>query len=212
MLHLYLSKALAKPMGIHIQGRAPETALLLWKADIAQIGDQICVVANELQSNYLMVLCGLESMDFSEFPERFAERLWREASAICARERRYERALLDRHLQNLFARQYYQLDPQPPEFGRIGRTMEKLERLVLHEGQTLPSTDKEAFEFGIRINSLRSRSAIEAGLPSPLDTFGNICMGLASESIKQEQARSNPVISEIDNVIRVDFGRRPQTI
>jgi hypothetical protein len=210
MIQFFLTKDLAKPLGKHLKPARLQAADLIWKADIAMIGTHPCVVAHEQQSNYIMVMCGLTTAGFSHFPDYFAERFWREALAICTQVTRHERPVLEKHLKALCQQQHFQLDPQPIEEGKISKTLEKLERLFLHEKEPLPESAREAFAFGVRINTRPQRSQYPEPSLSPMDILGNICIALIEERIAAEKQAMNPVITCEGNIVRVNFAANRQ--
>jgi hypothetical protein len=205
MIQFFLTRDLAKPLGKHLKPARLQASDLIWQADIAMIGTQPCVVAHEQQSNYIMVMCGLTETEFSNFPDYFAERFWREALAICMQVARHERPVLEKYLKALCQQQHFQLDPAPMEEGKISQTLEKLERLFLHEKEPLPESAREAFAFGVRINTRPRRSREQEPSLSPMDILGNICMTLIEERMAAEKQAMNPVITRENNIVRVDF-------
>jgi len=208
MMQLYLSNALAKPLGKHLKPAKRLQPDLVWRADIAQIGAHVCVVAQEQHSQYVMVLCGLGESDFQRFPELFQERFWHELAAICKQAGIYDTGTLVAQLSELADEQHYQLDPEPLEEGRLTRTLEKLERGVLYENQPLPLDGRAAFEFSYAINARQSKEDRTNGNSSPAETLGNICLNLIENAMERERQKPLESITSVeDNIIKVDFSR-----
>ena len=206
MIRFDLSRELAKPLARHLKPARSGEPLLLWRADVAMIGADVCVVAQEQQTQYLMVLCGLSSDQFSHFPALFRERFWRETAAICKQAGLYDSQTLARSLGALCDQQHYQLDPLPQEEGPISKTLEKLERRFLYEDLPLPIDGRSAFEFGFELNSKLSRAARESGQPCAAEALGNLCLNLIEAEM--EISSAGAVTSVEDNVVTVDFARR----
>lgn len=210
MIQFYVSKGLAKVLGPHLKPAKNMEPTLLWRAEVAQIGTDTCVVAQEVYSNYVMVFCGLGKDEFRRFPDIFRERFWREATALCLQGTSFDQGSLIHHLSALGEEQYYQLDPLPQEEGRITQVTEKLERLFLHDGEPLPIDGKSAFRFGIEVNGSKAKRAEASGKPSAMEAFRGLCLDLVEQMIEQDQnqeSSNSAVISEVDNVVTVDFGR-----
>lgn len=218
MMQFHLSRAVAKPLARHLtqyptsvqrqEGSSPYLADLFWKVDIAMIGAQACIVAQEQNSLYLMVFCGLTEQDFDQFPELFRERFWRELASICKQAEVYDTRILARELATLCDTQHYWMDPNPIEEGKIPNLIEKLERRFLHDKEPLPSSGRDAFEFTFPINSRKPKSAAPND-PSPAEQLGNLCLNLIDEARtrRSNQHTDNPVISEQDNIVTVDFNK-----
>lgn len=211
MMQFFVSKALAKGLGPHVKPDQHLEPSLLWRADVARIGVDTCVIAQEVYSKYVMVFCGLQGEGFRQFPELFRERFWREATALCLQGTNFEQDTLIGSLSSICDRQHYQLDPIPREEDRIMRVTEKLERLFLHEKQPLPLDGKAAFKFGIQVNGHPREREGRVSAPSPMELFRGACLDLVEQVLEQQQqvARvSSAVISEVDNVVTVDFSRK----
>ncbi|MEE2729663.1 MAG: hypothetical protein VYA55_02520 [Pseudomonadota bacterium] len=211
MMQFFVSRELAKGLGPHVKPDQNLEPSLLWRADVAQIGVDTCVVAQEVYSKYVMVFCGLQGEGFRQFPELFRERFWREATALCLQGTNFEQDTLIGSLSSICDRQHYQLDPIPREEDRIMRVTEKLERLFLHEKQPLPLDGKAAFKFGIQVNGHPREREGRVSAPSPMELLRGACLDLVEQVLEQKQhvARvSSAVISEVDNVVTVDFGRK----
>jgi len=210
MIQFYASKGLAKVLGPHLKPAKVLEPSLLWRADVAQIGADTCVVAQEVYSNYVMVFCGLGRDEFRRFPEIFRERFWREATALCLQGTNFEQSSLIYYLSALCEEQHYQLDPLPQEEGRITQVTEKLERQFLHDGKPLPIDGKSAFRFGIDVNGNKRQREGQDGKPSAMELFRGLCLDLVEyhmEQDKREKSANSAVISEVDNVVTVDFAR-----
>lgn len=217
MMQFYLSNALVKPLAKHLKPARRLQPDLIWRADIAQIGPHSCVVAQEMQSQYIMVLCGLDADDFYRFPELFQERFWKELAAICKQAGVYDTETLVTLLSSLADEQHYQQDSEPQEEGRLSRTIEKLERGVLYENEPLPLDGRSAFEFGYAINARQSKADRANGTPSPAETLGNICLTLMEDIAQRKREMTQQpepleslqaVTSVENNIIKVDFSRR----
>ncbi|RLT95007.1 MAG: hypothetical protein D9N11_15320 [Ketobacter sp.] len=210
MMQFFVSKELAKGLGPHLKPTKNLEPSLLWRADMAQIGTDTCVVAQEVYSKYVMVFCGLDREGFRNFPELFRERFWREATALCLQGTGFEQDSLIGGLSSLCDQQHYQLDPVPREEDRIMNITEKLERLYLQEKQPLPIDGKAAFKFGIQVNGHKREREGQVSARSPMELFRGACLDLVEQVL--DEARHSPqekpaVISEVDNVVTVDFGR-----
>ena len=209
MIQIDLSKALAKPLARHLKPARILDPDLYWRADVAMIGAQACIVAQEQYSQYVMVMCGLESDDFGDFPQLFRERFFREVAAICKQAQLYDNQTLATQLAALCEEQHYQLDPEPLEEGPITKVFETLERRSLYERQPLPCDGKSAFEFSFPINSRQSRSDRANDKPSAAEAIGNLCLNLIERRLEGEKAGERPVVqSTVDNIVRVDFARQ----
>ena len=147
-----------------------------------------------------MVLCELDADDFARFPDLFRERFCREAAAICKQAGIYDNATLLQHLAAMFEAQHYHLDPEPIEEGRITKVFESLERRFLHERQPLPLDGRSAFEFSFHFNGKKPKPNGDEYKPSAAEALGNLCLNLIESRIPP-----SPVVSEIDNIVRVDF-------
>ena len=209
MIRFDLSKALAKPLGKHLKPAKVFEPELWWRAELAVIGAEICVIAQEQYTQYIMVLCALENDDFSRFPQLFRERFCREAAAICKQAGLYDNKTLMTQLGKLLEAQHYQLDPEPLEEGKLTKVIEKLERRYLYDGVPLPSDGRSAFEFSYPINSRKPKTQSDEQ-PSAAEAMGNLCLNLIEDLIAKEQPEIPEIISSDDNIVRVDFARQRQ--
>lgn len=207
-MRIDLSKDLAKPLAKHLNPAKEIQPDLWWRAEVAQIGTHICVVAEEQYSHYILVLCGLGKDDFANFPQLFCDRLWREVAVICKLSGLYDRETLAKHLLAICGEQRYHLDPEPQEEGRLLSVMEKLERRFLYERQPLPTDGKSAFEFGFEINSRKPKTDRENDKPSAAEALGNYCLNLIEEQLAAEQELIRASVPGPDNIVRVDFLRQ----
>lgn len=208
MIQFNISKALAKPLGKFIKPAKHSEGGLIWRADIAQIGLKSCVVLEEQNSRYVMVLCGLKKGDFANFPNVFQQRFWRESAAICKRLALYDTSTLAKYLQMVGQVQRYQLDTEPMEQGRIVEVKDELERRFLRQPDLLPVDGKSAFEFAFSINNRKPTSDQMAGV-SAVEALAEICLNLIEVAMEQETsyASRNRIAACGDNVVRVDFSR-----
>lgn len=205
MIQIYLSAALAKPLSRHLQPARNLDPVLQWRADIAFIANEPCIVAHELFSNYIMVFCALSKEDFVTFPDLFRDRLWREAMAICSQSDLLDREQLGKALMTLCTLQSYSLDPEEPEIGRISKTIEKLERRFLYDKLPLPADGRSAFEFTLAINSQKAVKGERAGQPTAMETLGNLLLGQVARNLTSAEPAESPVIGIEDNIVKVDF-------
>ncbi|WP_221794521.1 hypothetical protein [Oceanobacter mangrovi] len=209
MIRCDVSTMLAKPLARHIRSGAPTSPDLYWRADLVVIGTEPCVVAEEIQTGYVMVFCCLDERDFGRFPQLFRDRFWRELAAICKHTGAYDSQTLASGFQALFADQYYHHDPYPIEEGRVLKASEKLERHFLYKQQPLPADGRSAFEFGFAFNSRQGRNK---DAPTALEMMGNHCLNWLEQYLEENPAVAEPdlpvaVTSIEDNIVTVDFGR-----
>ena len=207
MMRILVTRELAKALGRHVKPARTGEADLLWRADLKIIGMEPCVVLQEQQTQYILLLCGLSGEDFARFPQLLQDRFWRELASICQQAGLYDKATLIESLQALSEEQFYHLDPEPPEEGKIISVMEKLERRVLHDDLPLPTDGKAAFDFGFLINTRLSKQAAQNGDSNPAEGLGNLCLNLIEMRQEAEKVQSL-VVSVDDNVVSVDFSRR----
>lgn len=151
------------------------------------------------------MLCNLSADDFISFPGLFSDRLFREALALCKQAKLYEKQELTRKLAKIVTPQQVQLDPEPIEDGKILKVIESLERRYLLEGQDLPSSGRQAFEFGLKFNNRKSSSDKPMKL-NPAQRMANLCLNLIAE-LPDESPIMPEILSEEANIVRVDFGR-----
>jgi len=208
VIQIDLSKALAKPLARHMKPPPAGVPDMVWRADVAMIGAENCVVAQEQHTQYVLVFCGLTGEDFQQFPELFRQRFCRELAAICKQANLYDNKTLIAELSAICDNPYYRLDPEPLEEGKIPKVIEKLERLFLYEKQPLPVEGKAAFEFGFQINSRKPKSGGDSDAPNPAEAMGNLCLNLIETSLARFEQSKPVVLSSEDNVVRVDFGRQ----
>lgn len=215
MIRFELSKTLAKPLSAHLRPPQEGAVDLIWRADAALIGSDLCVVAQEQYSQYIMVFCGLRSEDFANFPQLFCDRFWREAAAICKQAGLHDTITLAKQLQAMGKEQCYQLDREPLEEGKLTKTIEKLERRLLYDRLPLPTDGKAAFEFSFAINSKKSASQQQAGQPSAAEVFGDLCLNLIDAALEAKGAQQTEdpvahanVVSIQNNIVTVDFARQ----
>ena len=208
MIEIALSKALAKPLAKHLKPTQIWEPDLYWRADVALIGSEICIVAQEQYSQYVMVLCGLSGDDFRSFPQLFRERFCREAAAICKQAGLYDNRTLTTELMALCEEQHYHLDPEPIEEGRITSVLEKLERMFLYEQKPLPTDGRSAFEFTFPINSRHPKTGPDGQQPSAAEAIGNLCLNLIEDRFANAQTKTSAVLSTVDNIVQVDFARQ----
>ncbi|WP_018415594.1 DUF6933 domain-containing protein [Teredinibacter turnerae] len=205
MIRIDISKTLAKPLGAHIRPATSTTAEFSWRAELAIIGTERCVVAQEIFTGYVLVLCNLSADDFNSFPALFSDRLFRETLALCKQAKLYEKQELTRKLAQIVAPQQVQLDPEPIEDGKILKVIENLERRYLLEGQDLPRSGRQAFEFGLKFNNRKSSSDKPLKL-NPAQRMANLCLNLIAE-LPDDSPIMPEILSEEANIVRVDFAR-----
>lgn len=214
MIQLDISTALAKPLAKHLRLAPSQDTDLYWRADLAVVGTEPCVVAEEQQTGYVIVLCGLDREDFARFPDLFRDRLWREVAAICKQANLYDNGMLAKYLPALCEQQYYRHDPEPIEEGRILKVIEQLERRFLYDRESLPYDGRSAFEFSFAINNKKSRTDTDTNRPSAAESLGDFCLNWmearidAGEGIEPEAETSAAVTSVRDNIVSVDFSQR----
>ncbi len=206
MMRILVTRELAKALGRHVKPARNGDADLLWRADLKIIGMEACVVLQEQQTGYILLLCGLNADQFASFPQLLQDRFWRELASICQQAGLYDKAKLIESLQALATEQHYQLDPEPPEEGKIISVMEKLERRVLYDNLPLPVDGRSAFDFGFLINTRLSKQAAQNGDSNAAEGLGNLCLNLIEMRLEAENL--SPVVSIDDNVVSVDFSRR----
>lgn len=210
MFQVLTSKTLIKPLAKLVKPAKITQAAFSWRAELALIGDQACVVVEELYSHYIMVFCGIDNQDFAHFQDLFSDRFCREMSAICAQANLYDSTTLFKLILPMTQPQHYQLDPEPLEEGKIIKTIEKLERQFLYEKRALPINGKAAFEFTFAMNNRTAKSADAVNKRSPAQVIGDYCLNLVEEKMRnspQPTESKNPLVSERrDNIIQVDFG------
>ena len=209
MILFNLSKQLIKPMFRHVKSVSAENADLVWRAHVALIGTDTCIVAQEQHSQYIMVFCGVSSKELAEFPEYFTNRFWREATAICQQANLYDKETITNYIKQICQEQVYRLDPEPLEEGKMTKVMEKLERRFLIERKPLPIDGREAFEFGFAVNSKVPKAEQTNNAPNAAEAMGNICLNLIELAMQREQDQVLEAITSVeDNIVTVDFSRR----
>ncbi len=208
MMQIEVSQQLAKPLATHLRHSAMEPADMVWRAELLWVGREACVVSQEQFTQYIFVVCGLGKAEFAQFPQLFADRLWREAAAICKQADLYNRDILIKHLGELCRKQQYRLNPEPMEEGKLMKVMEKLERRFLYERKPLPRDGKSAFEFSFGINSRKPKNMEGEDTPSAAEAFGDLCLNLLEARRSAEQEMLQVRLAEEDNIVRVDFSRR----
>lgn len=212
MIQIDVSRALAKPLARYVKPVQQNLPNMIWRADIALIGSESCIVAQEQYTQYLMVLCGLSRVQFQAFPELFRTRFCSEMLAICRQANLYDDKTLAAELSTLYDDQYYQLDPEPIEEGPITRAIEKLERQFLYDHKPLPVDGRSAFEFSFVLNRRRpkpapSKRSGNREQPSPAEAMGNLCLNLIEDQLANAPTTESVVMSTTDNVVQVDFAR-----
>lgn len=207
MIRIDISKPLAKPLAAHIGPAKQGLPSLAWRADVAMIGAQPCVVAEEQFSRYVMVLCDLGKEDFLRFPELFRERFCSELAAICGQADLHNKQTLFVELNRLCEPQHFQLDPEPLEEGRISKTIDRLERRLVLDKQPLPVDGRAAFEFTFPINAGRKGRDKGNEAPNAAEILGNLCLKMIERQLESRQPEAL-IVSEVENVVRVDFARQ----
>lgn len=207
MIHIELSRGLSKPLAKHLKPAQASQPFLSWRADIAMIGSDTCIVAQEQYTRYIMVMCGLTNDDFSNFPDLFTDRIHRETAAICKQAGVYDSHTLSTELKGLLEQHHYSMDADPWDHGRILTVMEKLERRFLEERQPLPTDIRSAFKFGFQLNSRKPKSRQQPGKPSPIEAMGNRCLNLIEQRLQAAPAMPQEPIetNTVDNIVYVDF-------
>lgn len=212
MMMIEVSRELAKPLARHVKPALPADSKLHpdfhWQAEVAQIGVDVCLVAQEQNTNYILVICGLTREDFERFPQMFGDRLRREATAICRQAELYDTPTLSKHLKTIIDDQQFRLNPEPVVEGKLINVMEKLERRFVHDRKPLPVNGKSAFEFGFLINSRRPKIGHEEDKPTAAEALGNLCLNLVEIQIKAELDEIEASMPAADNIVRIDFSQR----
>jgi hypothetical protein len=170
MLQLNLSKNLEKDMAAHLQ---PVAVAALhpqqWYLQKITVLRRKCIVAMEEKSRYAMVFCGLTRAEFTNFPELFRERLWRESMAVCQLDDADNVRLSDLVLNNSQL-QSYQVGSDRSVQAHLRDAIWRF-RWHADEVGRLPEGAEEHFVAGLRINdTIRTIRGSKSWI-SPLEEF-----------------------------------------
>lgn len=205
MIQIDISTTLAKPLARHLKPAKVTNANFVWRAEMAMIGPEVCVVAQERYTQYVLVMCGLTKPEFAQFPHLFCDRFLREAMALCKQAKIYDNKTLNHKLSVLCASPHIQLDPEPVEDGKILTVTETLERQFLYEEQPLPTTGRAAFEFGFKLNNRKVKPGANAKF-NAAQSMVNLCLNLLAD-IPDPQPAIPEIVATEENIVRVDFAR-----
>jgi len=201
MMQIDLTKSLTKLLFSHIKPVHHPHPDLHWRTESAIIGDDFCVVAQEVNTRYLMVMCGLDREDIKYFPEYFARRISNEVIIMCRNIGLPDNKPLREYINGIAIEQFYCMDPEAVTDSTLLKLLNKLERRFLQDRVPLPLTPVEALEFTFPfICSVRKK-----GQPSPAEALAERCRILVGEKMRLEANRS--VLSVEDNIVTLDFGR-----
>tara|TARA_B100000287_G_scaffold413218_1_gene444492 strand:- start:1191 stop:1805 length:615 start_codon:yes stop_codon:yes gene_type:complete len=202
MMQIDLTKTLTKVLFQHIKPARHPQPDLHWRTESALIGSDFCVAAQEVNTGYLMVMCGLDKHDIRYFPEYFARRMSSEIIIMCRNIGLPDNKPLREYISRMALQQFYCMDPEVVSGGPLLKILEKLERRFLHEKQPLPVEADAALEFTFPLNCSIPR---DESKPSAAQALAERCRILVGEQMKLEANKS--VISTEDNIVRVDFSQ-----
>lgn len=200
-----------------------------WYAHHVLINQSQCIIAMEERTRYAMVFCGMTDETLQQFPEMFAERLWREVFSICNHVDEAAMNTLMERVKGLRDQVCFQRGFDKSVLSHIHQVAVDLREQVEVRKRALPVEPMAAFSYGIvRVNKvLRQRTATKEYFV-PIDEFESLCMNL----VKLPRSRTEPVVGiepdepafasektiELElrpienavagNVIRVNFERR----
>lgn len=200
-----------------------------WYAHHVLINQSSCIIAMEERTRYAMVFCGMTDQALQEFPEVFAERLWREVFSICNQVDGVAMQTLMERVKSLKHQVCFQRGFDKSVLSHILQVAVDLREQVEVRKRTLPVEPMAAFSYGIvRVNKvLRQRNATKEYFV-PIDEFESLCMNLvklprrlaepvigiepeetAFASEKTIELELRPIADTVSgNVIRVNFERR----
>lgn len=215
MIQFNFSQTLAEPLTRFVKPGKHVEADLIFRAEMAQVGSETCIVLEEQHSRYIMVLNGLGKGDFTHFPKFFRQRFWREATAICKRFVQYDTATLAKYLNIVAKKQSYIGESSLLQNERLEAVIEEFRHHFLKEGKELPMDGKSVFEFSFAINSRPQESSQDNTKTNAVDAFADICLKLIEETMEKDEDEDdfsegdseNKVVATDSNVVKVNFTR-----
>lgn len=229
MIVFNLSQEAADVLPVTLSSNLAYLPTMNWYAHLVQVKQSPCIIAMEERTRYTMIFCGLTGEMLQQFPDLFAERLWREVFSICNQVDGNAIKTLMERVQALRHQVCFQRGFDKSVHHNILQVAADLREQVEVRKRALPVEPIAAFSYGIvRANKvLRQRAATQEYFV-PIDEFEDLCMNL----VKLPRNRAEPLLGiepieppfapektielelrPIDdavpgNVIRVNFDRR----
>lgn len=206
MIVFNLSQALTKVLSSHLKPVKNILPSLHWDLELITIGLDQCVIACERNTQYIMLFCAMSREQFLHFPELFQDRFWREVMALSPQISQRDKNAFIRYLLTASDDQYYQLNPNPLEEGKLHTIIENLEYRTIAEKVALPADGKAALQYTLPINGRKRKNSDS----SPLENFRDICLSMAEEVRIHEQHLkdiASPITGREENIVKVDFNK-----
>ncbi len=208
MIVFNLSRAAAQALAVSAEDNITYMPKMAWYADLVLINRRRCIIAMEESTRYAMVFCGLSRAQLNQFPELFAERLWREVFSICYHVDESAMQSLMAQVQNLQHQVRFQLGQHASVQQHILQVAADLREQVELRCRKLPVDPAAAFSYGIiRVNKvLRQRGNLKEYFV-PVDAFEQLCLALIDTPAPIRDQTRGIEPDALDNVIQVNFGR-----
>jgi hypothetical protein len=179
MLQIDASKACAADLKEHLSEVPFDFRAMQWYAHRVTVLRRKCLILMEARSRYAMVLTGLVKADFTQFPERFHDRLWREAVSLCQLEQSESdklRVLVDWLCEEIRICPGSDRSVQ----AHINEIARELKYLAGEIGY-LPEDEQGEFAFGLRVNQVLRKTREETEYFYPLEVFRDFWLGMVKE-------------------------------
>ena len=204
MVQIELDNYLCKFLYKHIKPVNHAYPGLRWQTACRLIGGDICVVAQELNSRYLMVICGLDQHDLRYFPELFARRMSYDLIVMCRSIGLPDNKPLRQYIKSIAEDQFCCKGADARPSDALYKLLNKLERHYSSQhlsSQHLPLSmdEHEALAFTFPLNS----SLRGEGPFSPAEVLAERCRLLVAEKMRLESEQA--VMSVNDNIVTLDF-------
>lgn len=190
MIQFHLSKTLSKDLAMHLgQAQAANASAMQWYAHRVTVLRRKCIIAMEWQSRYCMVFCGLTKNAFSQFPEIFADRLWREAVSLCQLDEHGSEKLVAL-VDMLSAEQHFQTGSDRSVQAHINDVAWHLKNMAEQIGH-LPESPEDAFGFGVQMNDWLRKCKSDKDYFKPIEVFQDFWLGMLEHLALEQRGRDD---------------------
>lgn len=186
MLQFHLSKILSNDMKTHITDPYEIIpGVMQWYGHRVTVMHRKCVLMMEYKSRYCIVFAGLTKPDFTNFPELFRGRLWREVVSIRELDNLQSENLVSL-VNRLTEQQQYQTGSDRSVQAHFGQVAYEF-GITVNRTNRLPMPGEEQFGCGVRLNEMLRKIGGDKDYFTPLTVFRDSWLEMLYSSQRNNQ-------------------------
>lgn len=196
MLQFNLSNPACKLLKRHLSADAqsPIAGALQWYLHTVKIQGNSCIIAMEEDSRYAMIFAGLDDQDIEFFPDKFQDRLWREACEIIGGD---DTTAISNAILNASVEQQFQKGHNRSVSSHISDVAWHLESMAMDVGR-LPEGRDECFAVGISVNEILRKRKTDKDYFRPFEKFRTLLEQLTNKEQELKELPENVVSFEVE--------------